>query len=442
MTLAVSRPQPGIQVCIGQPPQVGLRLCLLMDGDAKPRVNGKKRVCLRLDDGSVIEENVNGSVEILKVERAFQLGRVSEADVQRLESLLDHARTLLPHGYALPARVNPEADGPVAKRQRTSPVHAIPNGSAYPPDSVDFYPACRKALAEVFRDLEKRKVKEMFYLPVDRNVEKSYYVVIQQPMFLRDIETRLENEEYSSPQDFYEEVSQVWKNCKIFNPPQHWLHKLARSLEDRWEQTWAASGLASDTHRARRTTAGVAANKFDPANFEHAAPSKTRSSKGGQKGDKRPKDELGRSKSHEVTSLGGPRPVPSQLITQLAADIEALQEREMDNELSATVDLLNPEAKQTNTEGEMELDLSSLNYEAAVRVDGYLAGVLGRPPFVPSAGGGHAEYSSVPGGPATDQYMQPAPGSHGGRHGGGVIADQSSSSDDDGDDGSEDYMSD
>lgn len=69
-----------------------------------------------------------------------------------------------------------------------------------------------------------------------------------------------------APQD----MRLVWTNCKTYNAvPTDILHKAAARLEGFFEQAWAASGLSID--RTRRTTAGLAAPRFEPEMYDAAA---------------------------------------------------------------------------------------------------------------------------------------------------------------------------
>lgn len=62
-----------------------------------------------------------------------------------------------------------------------------------------------------------------------------------------------------------QDMLQVWSNCATYNSnPNDFVHKLGKRCERTFHRLWASSGLCSAS-RARRTNAGVAAEKYEPA---------------------------------------------------------------------------------------------------------------------------------------------------------------------------------
>jgi hypothetical protein len=89
-----------------------------------------------------------------------------------------------------------------------------------------------------------------------------YYDIIQRPMWINLVKDKLQKGLYQQPQDFCEDVRLIWVNCFTYNPVGNAVRAVAEKAEKRFENEWANSGLANE--RSKRTTAGVAAPKFEP----------------------------------------------------------------------------------------------------------------------------------------------------------------------------------
>lgn len=76
-----------------------------------------------------------------------------------------------------------------------------------------------------------------------------------------------------------QDMMQVWINCNIYNKKGDYVQKLGARCEALFSQEWARSGLSGGVPRARRTNAGVAAEKYEPP----AAPEKKRTLSSGPK---------------------------------------------------------------------------------------------------------------------------------------------------------------
>jgi hypothetical protein len=63
----------------------------------------------------------------------------------------------------------------------------------------------------------------------------------------------------------------VFENCKKYNPlPTDPVRLAALKLSESFEQNWISSGLCAEVQRAKRATAGIAAPKFEPEEYDGA----------------------------------------------------------------------------------------------------------------------------------------------------------------------------
>lgn len=71
-----------------------------------------------------------------------------------------------------------------------------------------------------------------------------YFTVIKHPMDLGTIKESLESGEYSTPEDFAEDVRLVWRNAMTYNPADHQIHKWAQQLSGIFEKKFSKIGKA------------------------------------------------------------------------------------------------------------------------------------------------------------------------------------------------------
>lgn len=101
--------------------------------------------------------------------------------------------------------------------------------------------------------------------PVEINKAPDYYSIIHNPMDLGTIQDRLETRQYTSPQQFFEDMKLVWENCHLYNGPHQELGKLGEKTFATFQRLWKHSGLENTSSlRHRRSNAGVAAAKYEP----------------------------------------------------------------------------------------------------------------------------------------------------------------------------------
>uniref|UniRef100_A0A7S2Y8H3 Uncharacterized protein n=1 Tax=Entomoneis paludosa TaxID=265537 RepID=A0A7S2Y8H3_9STRA len=58
---------------------------------------------------------------------------------------------------------------------------------------------------------------EIFLLPVDKNDFPDYEEIIDSPMDLQTVRTKLSSKKYQAPEQFARDMRKIWNNCKIYN---------------------------------------------------------------------------------------------------------------------------------------------------------------------------------------------------------------------------------
>jgi len=303
-----------------------------------------------LDDGGLIGSGILYGIDPsravhISAEKAAEIGRASDKDVARLQSLIDRLKQH--YGEAAVPEPAPVPLGPPPKKPRIDGALA-----AAPIGGYEWVSKCREVLQKVLSALGRDRA--VFYDPVNPQILPDYYRVIQKPIFLGQVEKKLIQRQYDSPQGFYDDVHQHWINVKLYNPVGDPFRKIGEKVEEQFEQWWAATGYA--TERAKRTTAGMAAPKFDP---EETKPKPSRSA-----GAKRP----ARANGHEATSGKEDRPLSQERKGQIATFLQELPEEHTEHLMS----LLPPELLASVESGELELDFDNLDEGTLRKIDGWM----------------------------------------------------------------------
>jgi hypothetical protein len=80
----------------------------------------------------------------------------------------------------------------------------------------------------------------------------------------------------------------LFNNCRQYNPmPTDPVRLACLKLSEVFEQQWMATGLCAEAQRSKRATAGIAAPKFEPEEYELQLQTKSHRS-GGPAGGGRP----------------------------------------------------------------------------------------------------------------------------------------------------------
>ncbi|XP_043859038.1 bromodomain testis-specific protein [Dromiciops gliroides] len=99
---------------------------------------------------------------------------------------------------------------------------------------------CNEILKEMF---SKKHVAYAwpFYKPVDVTALglHNYYDVVKNPMDLGTIKKKMDNQEYKDAHEFAADVRLMFMNCYKYNPPDHEVVAMARTLQDVFEMQFA-----------------------------------------------------------------------------------------------------------------------------------------------------------------------------------------------------------
>uniref|UniRef100_A0A673TEQ0 Bromodomain testis-specific protein n=1 Tax=Suricata suricatta TaxID=37032 RepID=A0A673TEQ0_SURSU len=99
---------------------------------------------------------------------------------------------------------------------------------------------CREILKEM---LAKKHLSYAwpFYNPVDINSLglHNYYDIVKNPMDLGTIKGKMDNQEYKDAYEFAADVRLMFMNCYKYNPPDHEIVTMARTLQDVFEMHFA-----------------------------------------------------------------------------------------------------------------------------------------------------------------------------------------------------------
>lgn len=82
--------------------------------------------------------------------------------------------------------------------------------------SAEWVYKCRDVLNKVLKALGPDR--SVFYDPVNPQMLPDYYRVVTNPIFLGQVEEKLNSGGYSAPQEFADDVRQHWVNVRLYNP--------------------------------------------------------------------------------------------------------------------------------------------------------------------------------------------------------------------------------
>mmetsp|Transcript_763 Transcript_763/g.2334 ORF Transcript_763/g.2334 Transcript_763/m.2334 type:complete len:398 (-) Transcript_763:563-1756(-) len=359
-----------------------------------------RRVQLRLDSGQIVGAadrlGMVGlpatSAAILDLDQAFAAGKLPASLVDKLEEILQklaakvsgngsyHLRTVnnvihdQPPDTARGALATPRANGHAFADEPLSPTGTVADeGTEWAPGT--FEQACLNLIRQ---DLNPMFGQEIIYFnrPVDLKYVPDYYKVIKRENArdLGTMSTKLSTHDYSSPQEFYDDMQLFFNNMILYNGIKAPFGVLAERVRKVFERKWAATPFGSGT-RARRASAPVRRDVVDTppekralgraasAKSAGAAASRpTRAPKRTQEGG----GSGGRAAKQQKTS-GGSGPMPRARMQQLA---QVLGELEGDD-LNGVLQIIRESADLPDN-GEIELDFDTLSQDTLWQLDQYL----------------------------------------------------------------------
>ncbi|CAG8463072.1 7211_t:CDS:2 [Funneliformis mosseae] len=111
----------------------------------------------------------------------------------------------------------------------------------------------------VLRELKKKThwpYAYPFYEPVD--AEKlgvpDYYKVIKQPMDLTTINSKLENDQYASADEFEEDIRLMFRNCYTYNGVGSEVYNMGKTLENVFNKKWAEKPVPQSKQKGKTKT--------------------------------------------------------------------------------------------------------------------------------------------------------------------------------------------
>ncbi|EQB51886.1 hypothetical protein CGLO_08526 [Colletotrichum gloeosporioides Cg-14] len=92
-------------------------------------------------------------------------------------------------------------------------------------------------LLHLLNDLQNHQSAWPFLVPVNKDDVADYYEVIKEPMDLSTMETKLEADQYATPEDFIRDAKLIFDNCRKYNNESTPYAKSANKLEKyMWQQ--------------------------------------------------------------------------------------------------------------------------------------------------------------------------------------------------------------
>ncbi|CAK7224285.1 histone acetyltransferase [Sporothrix bragantina] len=92
-------------------------------------------------------------------------------------------------------------------------------------------------LLHLLNDLQNHQSAWPFLIPVSREDVADYYEVIKEPMDLSTMESKLEADQYATPEDFIHDAKLIFTNCRKYNSENTPYTKSANKLEKyMWQQ--------------------------------------------------------------------------------------------------------------------------------------------------------------------------------------------------------------
>ncbi|KAB5549842.1 Bromodomain-containing protein [Coniochaeta sp. 2T2.1] len=92
-------------------------------------------------------------------------------------------------------------------------------------------------LLHLLNDLQNHQSSWPFLIPVSRDDVADYYDVIKEPMDLSTMESKLEADQYATPEDFIKDARLIFDNCRKYNNESTPYAKCANKLEKfMWQQ--------------------------------------------------------------------------------------------------------------------------------------------------------------------------------------------------------------
>ncbi|KAG7589949.1 Bromodomain-like superfamily [Arabidopsis suecica] len=164
----------------------------------------------------------------------ISLSSISKLEVRnlkrKLQAELEEVRSLI-------KRFEPQAPVPNKKLKTANGGKKSGVHGAADKGTVQILKSCNNLLTK----LMKHKSGWVFNTPVDavRLGLHDYHNIVEKPMDLGTVKTRLSKSWYKSPLEFAEDVRLTFNNAMLYNPVGHDVHHMAEFLLNLFEEKWA-----------------------------------------------------------------------------------------------------------------------------------------------------------------------------------------------------------
>jgi len=128
------------------------------------------------------------------------------------------------------------------KREIHAPSRDIPSTSTTKKSHKKLSPRMKYA-AGILKEISSKKYQSINFLflhpvdPVALNIPE-YFNIIKRPMDLGTVKTKLDADEYATPEQMKSDIKTIFTNCYTFNPVGSDVYLMAQELERVFDQKW------------------------------------------------------------------------------------------------------------------------------------------------------------------------------------------------------------
>ncbi|KAI0312749.1 histone acetyltransferase GCN5 [Amylostereum chailletii] len=102
--------------------------------------------------------------------------------------------------------------------------------------------ALKSLMERLLNDMLNSSAAWPFRIPVNKDEVLDYYDVIDEPMDLSTMQTKLENDKYPTLEAFKDDAQLIWDNCRYYNPEESIYCKQANKLEEIFKESLQRNG--------------------------------------------------------------------------------------------------------------------------------------------------------------------------------------------------------
>lgn len=101
----------------------------------------------------------------------------------------------------------------------------------------------RKLCQDVIHQVMGFENAAFFFRPVNPQLDGApdYFRYVTRPMSIFEVQEKIDNDMYSSFEEFVGDVRQIWQNAQIFNKAANQIHKAAEKISRQFEVMIAAA---------------------------------------------------------------------------------------------------------------------------------------------------------------------------------------------------------